>query len=236
MDNAPVPRQRSPWFYVLLGCGGLAGLMCLGLGGSGLYCAKQVSDISQGVTDPRERQKNALEQLGALPEGYSVVASFSLPMGLMKQTMLSDRPLLPDGGVPVGGRQFTYLRVMANERNKRDRAFLDGSDPQGTGLGEGGLLRLDPKTVIRRGQLQVDGRKLSYLVARLGEAGVAGIPMQAFASIISFDCPDEVLRVGYWTQQDPAPEVKPEALVLEGTVADEAQLAGFLKPMNPCGR
>ena len=68
MDNAPVPRQRSPWFYVLLGCGGLAGLMCLGLGGSGLYCAKQVSDINQGVTDPRERQKNAEEQLGAVPE------------------------------------------------------------------------------------------------------------------------------------------------------------------------
>ena len=24
------PKQRSPWLYVLLGCGGLAGLICLG--------------------------------------------------------------------------------------------------------------------------------------------------------------------------------------------------------------
>jgi hypothetical protein len=235
MDNAPVPRQRSPWFYVLMGCGGLAGLLCLVVGACTIYGAKQVSDISQGVSDPRERLKNAVEQLGAIPEGYTVVASVSF-MGMMKQTLLTDQPPLPDGGVPAGGRQFTYLRVMANDRNQRDRAFLDGTDPEGTHLGEGAQLRLDPRTVFKRGQLVLDGRKLFYLVARLQDAGVSGVSVQPFASVVYFECPDQALRVGYWTQQDPAPDVKPEALHLEGTVADEAELARFLKPINPCGR
>jgi len=234
MDNAPVPRQRSPWFYVLLGCGGLAGLMCLGLGGSGLYCAKQVSDINQGVTDPRERQKNAEEQLGAVPEGYQVVASVSV-LGMMKQTLLTDQPMLPDGGVPPGGRQFTYLRLMANEGNRRSKAFLDGTDPDGKQLGQGGL-RFDPGAVVKRGQLLLGGRKLFYVVSRLTDPGVQGVALQPFASIVYFDCPDEALRVGYWTQQDPAPDQKPEALNLAGTVADEAQLAKFLQGINPCGR
>lgn len=234
MDNAPVPRQRSPWFYVLLGCGGLAGLMCLGLGGSGLYCAKQVSDMNQGVVDPRERQRNAVEQLGAVPEGYSVVASVSV-FGVMKQTLLTDQPLLADGGVPAGGRQFTYLRLMANESNKRSKAFLDGSDPTGAQLGQGGL-RFDPASVVKRGQLLVDGRKLFYVVSRLKEAGVQGVSVQPFATIVYFECPDEALRVGYWTQQDPDPAASPESLKLDGTVADEAELARFLKSVNPCGR
>ena len=53
---------------------------------------------------------------------------------------------------------------------------------------------------------------------------------------VLFDCPDEALRIGMWSQEDPAPDVVPEKLALSDTVADEAQLARLLKPVNPCGR
>jgi hypothetical protein len=237
MDDQPIRRQRSPWFYVLLGCGGLAGLLCLGLGGSGLYCAKQVKDISQGMTDPKERQRNAVDQLGAVPEGYSVVASVSL-FG-MKQTVLTDQALLPDGGAPLGGRQFSYQRVIASEGHRNIKAFLDGSDPDGAHLAEGPVrfdLRFEPGAILKRGQLVLDGRKLDYLVVRLAAPGGREASEQPFASVVYFECPDDALRMGYWTQSDPAPGHKPAAAELAGTVADEGELARFLKPMNPCGR
>lgn len=237
MDNAPVPRQRSPWFYVLLGCGGLAGLMCLGLGGSGLYCAKQGSDLMKGIADPQERQKNAVEQLGAVPPGYTVVASISV-MGLMKTTLLTDQPLLPDGGIPSGGRQFVY--TYARGETGPVKAWLDGTDPQGQHLAESRMqlnLPVDPAQVFKRGQLQLDGRRLFYLVARSAPppgAQQRGGP--ALATVVTFDCPDQVLRFGTWSEPDPTPGAGAEALRLEGTVADEAELAKFLKPITPCGR
>jgi hypothetical protein len=236
MDTAPVPRQRSPWFYVLLGCGGLAGLMCLGLGGSGLYCAKQAQALSEGVTNPAERQKNAVEQLGAVPEGYQVVASFSLLMGMAKQTLLTDQPLLADGGIPHGGRQFAY--TSSRGETAKVRAFLDGTDPDGAHLGESRMqfsLPIEPRSVFKRGQLLVDGRRIFYLATRVRDTATQGAG-QALLTVVSFDCPDQVLRFGAWSQPDPSPEVKPEELKLEGTVADEAELARFLKVVTPCGR
>ena len=48
--------------------------------------------------------------------------------------------------------------------------------------------------------------------------------------------PGDALKVGIWSQLDPAPEKTVEELELAGTVADEAELVRFLKPMNPCGK
>ncbi|MBL8910065.1 MAG: hypothetical protein JNM17_05090, partial [Archangium sp.] len=51
-ETAAAPKQRSPVFYILLGCGGLAGLICLG-GAIVLFgIGKTVKDLGEGVTDP----------------------------------------------------------------------------------------------------------------------------------------------------------------------------------------
>jgi hypothetical protein len=42
--------------------------------------------------------------------------------------------------------------------------------------------------------------------------------------------------VGVWTQADPDPTKAADELELAGTVADEAELAKFIKPVNPCGK
>lgn len=229
MDNAP-PRQRSPWFYVLLGCGGLAAFMCI-LGSIFVFVlGKQVKDMSSGMSDPDERRKNAIEQLGAMPEGYHVVASLSV-FGVMKTTVLTDQAPLADGGFLEGGRTFNYFRAIANEQAERTKAFFDGRDPSGEGLREGGV-GFDPQTIIKRGELKVEGRKVLYVVMRGRVQGrEAGL-----TNAVMFICPDTALRFGLWNQDDPSPEVEAEKLGLEGTVADEAEVARFLKPINPCGR
>jgi hypothetical protein len=230
MDNAPAHRQRSPWFYVLIGCGGLAGLICLAGSIFVFFVGKQVKSLSDGVSDPAERQKNAVEQLGGLPEGYHVLASVSV-FGVMRTTVLSDQPPSPDGGLAVGGRVFTYMRVMANEQNAQTRAFFDGTASEGAGVGGG--LRLDPKSVFKRGELKIDGRGLRYALMR---SDGDGPQPTSLGNAVLFECPDDALRVGVWSQADPTPDAETGALDLAGTVADEAQLAKFLKPINPCGR
>jgi hypothetical protein len=230
MENAPVQPQRSPWFYVLLGCGGLAALLCMGSLIVVFFFGKQVKNMTEGVNDPQERQKNAIEQLGALPEGYSVLASVSF-FGMMKTTVLSDQPPLADGGIAPGGRTFNYFRIMANEQNKQTRAFFEGDDPEGAGLRERGI-QFDAKAVIKRGELNVEGRKLRYVVSRGRMQGQES----ALTNAVLFDCPDDALRIAMWSQADPAPDVAPEKVDLTQTVADEAELARLLKPINPCGR
>lgn len=232
--SSPAPKQRSPWFYVLLGCGGLAGLMCIGGMVFLLGVGKFFKDVGEGVTDPEERRKNALKQLGALPEGYTVVASVNL--FVMETTVMTDAPLLPDGGVELtrDRHTFSYYRVMANENNKRAREFLTGKETDPKALAQNGI-NIDPKDILKRGTITIDGRKVSYVASRgtLGEAGQAGPGLN---TNVLFECPGEALHVGVWSQPDEHPDQPNEALELAGTVADEALLAPFLKPMNPCGR
>jgi hypothetical protein len=230
------PKQRPAWLYVLLGCGGLAGLICLGtmlfLG----FIAKTGKDMVDGVNDPEARKENAIKQLGALPEGYTVVAS--LNMLFAQTTILTDGELLPDGGFVLGeGHTFRYVRIMANENNKRARDFLTGKETDSTALNNNGI-NIDPKDIVKRGQLTIDGRKYSYVAFRgaLDTQTRNGAPEAGLNTAILFDCPGEQLQVGVWSQADPAPDKSAEELDLAGTVADEAPLAKFLKPMNPCGR
>lgn len=227
------PKQRSPWLYVLLGCGGLAGLICLGtmiVVGLGV---KAVKDVNEGVTDPAERQKNALKQLGGLPEGYSVVASLSV--FVMQTTFLTDGEVLSDGGFDLasGGHTFAYIRVMAQENNKKTKDFLRGKDTDASVLANTGI-NIDPSAIVKRGALAIDGRKFVYVATR--GAMNNGEGKQGLNNAILFDCPGDTLHVGIWSQPDPDPSKTAEALDLAGTVADEAQLVRFLKPMNPCGR
>lgn len=230
--ETPVGRkQRSPWFYALLGCGGLAGLICLGTMGVMFTCGKALSDVKAGVENPEERQKNALKQLGALPEGYAVVASVNV--FFMQTTILTDGELLPDGGFDVGdGHVFRYFSVMPNEKNKHARDFLSGKETDAEALARSGI-RLDAKDVVKRGQLSIDGRKYAYIASR-GVVDGTEPPTVSLNNAILFDCPGETLHVGIWSQQDPSPEKAAAEVDLTGTVADEEKLAHFLKPMNPC--
>ena len=205
-------------------------MLCLLGSISVFFVGKQVKNMSDGVTDPEERKKNALEQLGGLPEGYSVVASVSF-FGAMKTTVLSDQAPLPDGGLAMGGRAFHYYRVMANEQNASTRAFFEGKPSENAGIQQGGI-HFDPQAVIKRGELNVEGRRLLYVVAR----GPLEGRQSGLINAVLFACPDDALRVGLWSQVDPSPDAPAEKVNLEGTVADEAQLARFLKPVNPCGR
>jgi hypothetical protein len=217
--------------YVLLGCGGLALLMCLGFGVFFVFVAKKGSDFAAGMTDPAVKEENARKQLGGVPQGYTVVASVSV-FGLMDTTVLADKTV-GDGGVADDARLFQYFHVIGNEKNKQTKAFFKGeSDTQSLRQAN---ISLRPEDILKRGQLTVDGRKLYYVASR-GEMNLGGAPNAGLHNAVLFDCPGDALWMGVWTQPDPDPAAKSDALELAGTVADEAELARFLKPIEPCGR
>ncbi len=237
MEQPAAPsKQRSPWVYVLLGCGGLAGLICLGFGAATFFVGKAVKDMGDGVSDPGERQQNAVKQLGAIPPGYNVVASLSL-FGLMQTTVLTDQPMLADGGFEPApdGKTFTYFRIAANENNKRSKDFLTGKETDAAALGQSGI-NIDSGNVVKRGQLAIDGRKYFYVVSRGRLDTGAARAADGLNNAVLFDCGTDALHVGIWSQVDPSPEAAADALDLSGTVADEEVLAAFLKPMQPCGK
>lgn len=229
------PKQRSPWLYVLLGCGGFAALTCLGFAIFFGFVAKKTSDMVAGVTDPKAREENAKKMLGELPAGYHPAMSMSV-FGLVDTALLTDRPVLPDGGIEIGDRVFTYLRVMANEDNKRTKNFFISGEGDVNNLRSNGV-NIDTHDVIKRGNLTVDGRRIYYVAAR-GQFGGMGnqAAEDGLNAAVLFDCQGDQLNIGVWSMRDPAPGKPAGELDLTGTVCDEAELAKFLKPMNPCGR
>lgn len=233
MEQA-APKQTSPWLYILLGCGGFAALTCLGFAIFFGFVAKKTSDMVAGVTDPKAREENARRMLGDLPEGYHPAISMSV-FGIVETTMLTDKPVLPDGGFEIGERVFTYLRIMANDENAKTKVFFTTGEGDAHSLKSNGV-NIDARDVIKRGNLTVDGRKFYYVASR-GSFGAGNASAdEGINANVLFDCPGEQLHVGVWSMRDPEPSKPASELDLTGSVADEAQLAKFLRPMNPCGR
>lgn len=228
MENAP--KQRPAWFYVLVGCGGAAGVALLVCLVSVLACGKCASDVGRGVSDPAVRKENALKQLGAIPEGYHVVTSFDVMLG--QTTIMVDSEPLADGGfnpgLGPGHHVFVYRHVMSNDNNKYARDFLMGKEVDPSMLMNTGIYA-DPDMQLKRGALTIDGRKLYYVSQRGPLDGEPGL-----LTTVLFDCGGTSLSIGTWGQLDPGPQKPKDELELAGTVADEEALARFIKPMNPC--
>jgi hypothetical protein len=236
MEQAPgAPKQRSPWFYVLLGCGGLALLSCLVMSAIALFSVKMAKDVASGAIDPAKRDENARAFLGAVPAGYTPQMAINL-LGQMGLVMLSDGEPDADGGVGEGTHEFMYMRLASSEQNQKSKAFFTSNSTDASQLSNANGVKLDLKQVLKRGSLTIAGKKIWYVAGRgtvnNGQGG--GRNREGLTNALYFECPTDVLRMGFWFQADPNPATAAEQLDLTGTVADEAELTRLLAGMNPC--
>jgi hypothetical protein len=236
-------RQRSPWLYALLGCGGLAAAICIGFTVLFAVCANKAKNIGAGMSDPKVAEANAKEMLGDLPAGYYAVGSFDA--FVMKVALLADEPPPADSNTPFAPKhRFQFVHVMANDNNTKAKAFFreDGKD---TSVLNNSGLSIEPEDIVKRGVLTVGGRKIHYVVANGTVSTMAsgnGAPSRGSSpeqhagmhTAFLFDCPGEALDLGVWSMLRQEEATADAAVSLKGTIGDEAEMAQFLKPLKPC--
>ena len=237
--NAPIKKQRSPLFYVAIGCGGLMALIFVVFAIGGLLVVRAGKGLVDGMTDPTQKAANVQKMLGTAPIGYFPMMTLSIPL-MMDMALLGDKEPLADGGFTDFDRGFMYFRVIANEQSNRAKDFFDGKDNDTSAL-KGSGVNVDAKDILRRGALKTaSGTTVKYVATR-GTMDTQGQRQHESKSglntVMYFECPgDTAVRLGVWMMKDADPDLATEQLKLEGTVADEGQIAGFIKPLTPCGK
>jgi len=238
MEQA-APKQRSPWFFVLLGCGGFALLSCLGIFGVMGFGFLKARDAVAGLVDREKATERATQMLGRLPEGYVAVGAMGM-FGL-EMTQLIKGTALADGGFEDIEREFMAITTPAAENTKDTKAYFKA--PAGEEVVNSDT-SMRAKDIIKRGNFTIDSQKMYYIVSRgeldmpnMQHNGVGGRAAGGprLNTAVLFDCPDEKLHMGVWSMPDPAPDLPSKSVDLVGTVGDEAQLVPFLKQMTPCG-
>lgn len=230
META-APKQRSPWLYVALGCGGAALLSCLGLAAVFGFGAFKLKDTFAGMNDPAKANEKAIKLLGTVPAGYSAQGSMNM-FGLMEMVQLAEGELIEDGGMAEIERLFVFIVTTANDSNAKQKAYFKGESNSDDAP-------MRAHEVLKRGNFTIEGLKIDYLVSR-GELNMGNVKTTntdqgpKLNTALLFECPGDKLYVGVWSMPDPAPEEPSKSLKLEGTVADEAELVPFLKQLTPC--
>lgn len=245
------PKQRSPWVYVLLGCGGVVLLMGIAAVAVLVAGARFASSVTAGLTDPKVQAEKTTALLGTMPVGYSPMMALSVPLMLDVVALAKPKAgqtLDAANGMEQTDRSFFYFRVTESEGTKGLRGWFEGEDGSEAALRKSGL-NFEVKETLGRGALNLEGRKVLYVASRgtmrqsqvqLDDPLPSGPQAQGssgLATLVFFECPaDGKLRAGIWMQADPQPGVAGEQVQTQGTVADVAQLKAFLGPLTPCGR
>jgi hypothetical protein len=237
--NAPVKQQRSPLFYVAVGCGGLMALILVGFAVAALLLVRAGKGLVDGMTDPTQKAANVQKMLGTAPVGYFPVVTMSVPL-FMDMALLGDKEPLADGGFADFDKGFMYFRIIANEQSNKAKDFFDGKDNDTSAL-KGTGVNVDAKDILRRGALKTaNGTTVKYVATRgtMDTQGQRKVEAKSgLNTVMYFECPgDTAVRMGVWMMQDMNPDLPTEQLQLDGTVADESQIVGFIKPLTPCGK
>ncbi len=229
--------ERSPWFYIGIGCLVIVVLGIAALAAGGLWVFRTAKQFEADLKDPGARERRVMEVLRAerLPEGYHPVVAFTVPF-LMETAILSDREPGPDGEIHgLGDRGLVYVELIRMRHDERElRDYFEGktSDP---GVLRRNDINIDVDEIISRGVIPTDEATLMY-VSQRGSVSAQGMSTDGVTSVVLIDCPqDKRGRIAIWFGPDPDPGVPADRLDLSGTPADENALRQFLGHFRFCG-
>ena len=127
--------------------------------------------------------------------------------------------------------------LAADNKAKMER-FLRGESPRPDDSGwYQSNVKFNPKEVIRRGTLTVNGTEVLYSASRGEIERRHGEDKHGIVTMVMPECPhDSRLRFGMWFGPDPDPEKPLAETSFAGTNADPAALQDFLGHFQLCGK
>ncbi len=237
-NPAPVAKQRSPVFYVFLGCGLMVLLMIVGGGVVCGGCLVGLNQMGKGIVDPQKREENVKKMLGGSPTGYYPLVTLSVPM-VMDMAVLGDAPMVPDAGPPDVKRVIQYWRIISNDNTRQMKDWFDGKDVSADVFRRNSI-NVDVKDIVGRGVVKTgDGATVKYVATRgqvMNDFQGRGAHAQ-LSTLLDFECADtSSVRVGVWSERDLHPDKAADEIDPKGTVLDEAQIAPLVAQLRPCGQ
>jgi hypothetical protein len=241
-DGRPQKKPTSPWVYVGCGCAAIVVLGLLVLGGLTFWGYRTGKEFTEGMNDPvkREARVKAVLPYEQLPAGYYPAFAMSMPMGIMEMAMLTDRDpgtgkRGPDQSFEERGFMFMSMRQMKDNKAKMER-FLRGESPRPDDSGwYQSNVKFDPKEVIRRGTVTVNGTEVLYSASRGEIQRRHGEDKHGIVTMVMPECPHESrLRFGMWFGPDPDPDKPVAETNYAGTNADPAAMQEFLGHFQLC--
>jgi hypothetical protein len=242
-EGRPQKKPTSPWVYVGCGCAAIVVVGLLVLGGLTFWGYRTGKQFTEGMTDPvkREARVKAVLPYQQLPPGYYPAFAMSMPMGFMEMAMLTDRDLGtgksgPDQGFEERGFMYMNMREMKDNKAKMER-FLRGESPRPDDSGNWyqSNVKFNPKEVIRRGTVNVNGTEILYSASRGEIQRRHGEDKKGIVAMMMPQCPHETrLRFGMWFGPDPAPDKPVAETNYAGTNADPAAMQEFLGHFQLC--
>ena len=233
-------KRTSPWVFVGIGC--LAAFLALAaiVIAIGWLSFQQIQQIQETMENPEARAKAATEMLGAteIPQGYHTVMALSVPF-LMETVLLSDREPNENGqieGFDESG--FIYVKTLTRGEQKL-RDFFEGRTEDSDILDQQPV-HVSADELVGRGSFELPGRTLRWVAYRGEIAAGSGNGAQlgeGLSSMILMGCPDDDrMRLGIWFGPDPDPDTPVDEADFRGTVVDEAEIRGFMEPLDVCSR
>ena len=210
--------------WILGGCVVLVIGVAVIVGGAAWWAQRKIGTMVEQQTNPKFRDQNAKEMLGAstLPPGY--FAGVNISVGIVRTARLTDKADA-DG---FDKRGFVYNDSIRSSTSKVDD-YLAGKS--GNVLDDIGT-RVRSDETLRDAVLDVNGQQVHYYVRR-GEVSESNTAVPALLTLFTFKCPDGRDRWAVWFQrEDPA---TPTAEIdVAGSVGDEKAIRDFLSYFNVC--
>jgi hypothetical protein len=244
MSESAKRTNRSPWFYIGVGCLGLIVCAVIVMGTCTVVGYRWAKKLETELKDPVSREHRAAEILGVaqLPPGYYAAIPLQIPFQLMDTVMLTDRPPGPDAPnvdpSPVADhRSLLYFHTSLKKSNDpRILDYFEGRTDDPSVLREAGLkLDLPAGKIFDRGVFEGSPRLLFVIVQGRGVL-VNNRDSQAMAIALVHCDQDPSLRVFIvsGTEPMPAPADGTAQAIEPQSLTDRTGVERFLRQFSVC--
>jgi hypothetical protein len=225
---------RSPWFYILAGCGGLLVLGGIAIAVFAFLGWRWAQDFQATMKDPDRRAAAVMERLGAttLPDGWRPGVAIDAPLGLGEFALLTTGDAVPAGNdFDLGDRGFLFVRAPGGRIEEARERFERGGDL--TGALESPGANFDVDREIARGTFETRGGLVLWL-SGAGSTRFQGEAREGLTTVGLLDCDaDEKSRYVIWFGGDVVGDPE-DPVARVGTIADPDVLRSFLGHFRLC--